>query len=81
VARVCKYDQGHDNYDMWRTFEKARLNCSIGADSQSAIKIDSKGNFNNNLNENQYPFYFDEIQHVYYDQYKDLIYAIFTTQA
>jgi semaphorin 5 len=35
VVRLCKYDQGIENYDVWQSFEKARLNCSVPAKSGS----------------------------------------------
>ena len=68
--RLCKYDQGVDN--VWKSFEKARLNCSVPGGGLN----DTQNNYNRNQ---QYPFYFDEIQHVHFDKQNNLIYAIFTT--
>jgi hypothetical protein len=58
---------------IWRNFEKARLNCSI-----PSSKFESSNN-NYFSSGNEYPFYFDEIQHIYFDKRKNIIYAIFTT--
>ena len=66
VIRLCKHDDGIENLGVWKTFEKARLNCSMSSEAD---------------NENNYPFYFDEIQHVHFDEANSLIYAIFSTQS
>lgn len=70
--RLCKYDQGIENIMIWRNYEKARLNCSI-----TSSKFDNSNNYF--TADNEYPFYFDEIQHIYFDKRKNLVYAIFTT--
>ena len=66
VIRLCKHDDGIENLGVWKTFEKARLNCSMMGESNAD-------------NGYSYPFYFDEIQHVHFDESNNLIYAIFST--
>ncbi len=67
VARLCKHEQGSQNYNVWRSFEKARLNCSV------------PGDVNKKSRNEQFSFYFDEIQSVSYQEKEGLIYAVFTT--
>lgn len=61
VIRLCKHDQGINNLGIWKSFEKARLNCSVASDSDD------------------FPFYFEEIQDIHFDEENQLIYAIFAT--
>ncbi len=75
VVRLCKYDQGIENIRIWRHFEKARLNCSIPGTSPGSA-FSSNSYF---ASDSQYPFYFNEIQSVYFDKQKNLVYAIFST--
>ena len=72
---MCKHDQGRENFGIWQSFEKARLNCSVPGGSNSS----SHGPFYHNAEHSQFPYYFDEVQHVFYDKKKALIYALFGT--
>jgi hypothetical protein len=68
VVRLCKHDQGSANYNVWKSFEKARLSCFIpGSDG------------NETTGHKKYPFHFDEIQNVHFDESQKLVYALFTT--
>lgn len=69
VVRLCKHDQGSVNYNVWKSFEKARLSCFVPG----------SGHNETGSHHRQYPFYFDEIQNVHYDEKQQLIYGLFTT--
>ncbi len=88
VARVCKHDEGIENEQIWKSFEKARLNCSISSNlhftinrfkdhQQASANHFEQNDFDND--EQRYPFYFDQIQDIFFDKRKNLVYAIFTT--
>lgn len=79
VIRICKYDQGLENYDIWRSFEKARLNCSIPGGYKSNFTANTFNSYYHQ-SESEYPFEFDQIQDVYHDTKRNLIYALFTAQ-
>ena len=90
VVRLCKRDQGFGVFDVWRSFEKATLNCSAFAGGGSGGADDPQARRPPTSPFNSYysmdgrssgsdPFYFDEIQHVHFDKAKGLIYAIFST--
>jgi semaphorin 5 len=78
VARLCKHDQGTENFDVWKTFEKARLNCSVPANNLTD-HFKSSNIYQSAEQIHQYAYSFDEIQNVYFDKKKNLIYAIFST--
>lgn len=77
VVRLCKYDQGYEIYDVWRSFEKARLNCSVNQNDIDSSNIYYSGQRNGPMS--SHPFYFDEIQNIHFDKNKGLVYAIFST--
>lgn len=77
VVRMCKYDSGLSNQEVWRTFEKARLNCSI----ENANEKSFENVYSPFRNEHTYSFYFDELVDVYHDKSKNLIYTLFSTQS
>jgi semaphorin 5 len=80
VIRLCKHDEGTENFNVWKTFEKARLECSIPANNISRyFDSESQNNYKHNDNLHQYPFSFDEINNVHFDKEKNQIYAIFST--
>jgi len=67
VARLCKHEQGSGSFNVWRSYEKARLDCS------------APGHARGKAGSGQFAFYFDEIQSVFYEEKEKLIYAVFTT--
>ena len=80
MVRLCKHDEGTENFNVWKTFEKARLNCSVPANNvTSYFSTNSPNNYYSSEQLHQYPFSFDEIQNVYFDKKRNLIYAIFST--
>ena len=79
---MCKHDQGVDNQEIWRSFEKARLNCSIDSinDGQH-FSSNAYEQFGSPQSSENYPFHFDELVDVYHDKPKNLIYTLFSTQS